>query len=63
MTAALLLAENRTYEPVDFILNFLNPGSCSNGGIAMWLSAQLSKRLGPTIITVVEKILGFFLGH
>ena len=23
MTAALLLAENRTYEPVDFILNFL----------------------------------------
>ena len=63
MTAALLLAENRTYEPVDFILNFLPILIVVlMAGIAMWLSAQLSKRLGPTIITVVEKIFGILLG-
>jgi len=63
MTAALLLAENRTYEPVDFILNFLPILMVVlMAGIAMWLSAQLSKRLGPTIITVVEKIFGILLG-
>ena len=63
MTAALLFAENRTYEPVDFILNFLPIlVVVLMAGIAMWLSAQLSKRLGPTIITVVEKIFGILLG-
>ena len=63
MTAALLLAENRTHEPVDFILNFLPIlVVVLLAGIAMWLSAQLSKRLGPTIITVVEKIFGILLG-
>lgn len=63
MTAALLLAENRTYEPVDLILNFLPIlVVVLMAGIAMWLSAQLSKRLGPTIITVVEKIFGILLG-
>ena len=63
MTAALLLAENRTYEPVDFILNFLPIlVVVLMAGIAMWLSAQLSKRLGPTIIIVVEKIFGILLG-
>ena len=63
MTAALLLAENRTYESVDFILNFLPIlVVVLMAGIAMWLSAQLSKRLGPTIITVVEKIFGILLG-
>ena len=63
MTAALLLAENRIYEPVDLILNFLPIlVVVLMAGIAMWLSAQLSKRLGPTIITVVEKIFGILLG-
>ena len=63
MTAALLLAENRSYDPVDFILNFLPIlVVVLIAGIAMWLSAQLSKRLGPTIITAVEKIFGIFLG-
>ena len=63
MTASLLLAENRTYEPIDFILNFLPILMVVlMAGIAMWLSAQLSKRLGPTIITVVEKIFGILLG-
>ena len=63
MTAALLLAENRTYEPVDFILNFLPIlVVVLMAGIAMWLSAQLSKRISPTIINVVEKIFGILLG-
>lgn len=63
MTAALLLAENRSYDPVDFILNFLPIlVVVLIAGIAMWLSAQLSKRLGPTIITAVEKIFGILLG-
>jgi len=31
-------------------------------GLAMWLSAKLSSKLGPTIITVVEKIFGLLLG-
>ena len=63
MTAALLLAENRTNDPVHFILNFLPIlVVVLMAGIAMWLSAQLSKRLGPTIITVVEKIFGILLG-
>ena len=30
--------------------------------IAMWLSAKLSSKLGPTIITVVQKIFGLLLG-
>ena len=63
MTAALLLAENRSYEPLDFILNFLPiMVVVLLAGVAMWLSAQLSKKLGPTIITVVEKIFGILLG-
>ena len=31
-------------------------------GLAMWLSAKLSSKLGPTIITVIEKIFGLLLG-
>ena len=30
--------------------------------LAMWLSAKLSSKLGPTIITVVQKIFGLLLG-
>ena len=30
--------------------------------IAMWLSAKLSSKLGPTVITVVQKIFGLILG-
>ena len=30
--------------------------------LAMWLSSQLASKLGPTIITVVQKIFGLFLG-
>jgi len=30
--------------------------------MAMWLSAKLSSKLGPTVITVVQKIFGLLLG-
>lgn len=30
--------------------------------LAMWLSSQLTSKLGPTIITVVQKIFGLLLG-
>jgi multiple antibiotic resistance protein len=30
--------------------------------IAMWLSAKLSSKLGPTVITVIQKIFGLLLG-
>lgn len=63
MTAALLLAETRSTEPVFFILNYLPILLVVLlGGIAMWLSAKLSQKLGPTVITVLEKIFGILLG-
>ena len=63
MTAALLLAETRSTEPVFFILNYLPILLVVLlAGIAMWLSAKLSQKLGPTVITVLEKIFGILLG-
>jgi len=63
MTAALLLAETRSTEPIFFILNYLPILLVVLlAGIAMWLSAKLSQKLGPTVITVLEKIFGILLG-
>lgn len=63
MTAALLLAESRSTEPALFILNYLPILLVIMlAGIAMWLSAKLSQKLGPTVITVLEKIFGILLG-
>ena len=63
MTAALLLAETRSTEPVFFILNYLPILLVVLlAGISMWLSAKLSQKLGPTVITVLEKIFGILLG-
>ena len=63
MTAALLLAESRSTEPTLFILNYLPILLVVMlAGIAMWLSAKLSQKLGPTVITVLEKIFGILLG-
>ena len=63
LTAALLMAEDRIAEPVSFLLNFLPILIVILFTyIAMWLSSQLSRKLGPTIITVVEKIFGILLG-
>ena len=63
LTAALLIAEDRIAEPISFVLNFLPIIIVMVFTfIAMWLSSQLSSKLGPTIITVVEKIFGILLG-
>ena len=63
MTAALLLAESRSTEPALFIFNYLPILIVVMlAGIAMWLSAKLSQKLGPTVITVLEKIFGILLG-
>jgi multiple antibiotic resistance protein len=63
LTAALLMAEDRISEPLPFVINFLPIVIVIfSTFIAMWLSSQLSRKLGPTIITVVEKIFGILLG-
>jgi multiple antibiotic resistance protein len=63
LTAALLMAEDRIAEPISFVINFLPIAIVILFTyIAMWLSSQLSRKLGPTIITVVEKIFGILLG-
>jgi len=63
MTTALLLAENAGTEPLSMFLAYAPIlVIISMAGIAMWLSSKISKYLGPTIITVVEKIFGLLLG-
>ncbi|MEK9650418.1 MAG: MarC family protein [Gammaproteobacteria bacterium] len=63
MTASLLLAENRVNTLFGFFISYLPIFAVVFiAALAMWLSAKLSERLGPTIITVVEKIFGILLG-
>ena len=63
LTAALLLAEDRIAEPLPFLLNFLPIAIVILFSfVAMWLSSQLSRKIGPTVITVIEKIFGILLG-
>ena len=63
LTAALLMAEDRIAEPLPFLINFLPIAIVILFSfVAMWLSSQLSRKIGPTIITVVEKIFGILLG-
>jgi multiple antibiotic resistance protein len=58
----LLMAEDRIAEPISFVINFLPIAIVILFTyIAMWLSSQLSRKLGPTIITVVEKFLEYYL--
>jgi len=63
MTAALLLAEERSSDPVEVLINF-SPILIivALAAFAMWLSANLAKRVSPTIIIVVQKIFGILLG-
>jgi len=63
LTAALLMAEDRIAEPLPFLINFLPIAIVILFSfVAMWLSSQLSRKIGPTVITVVEKIFGILLG-
>lgn len=63
LTAALLMAEDRIAEPIPFLINFLPIAIVILFSfVAMWFSSQLSRKIGPTVITVVEKIFGILLG-
>ena len=63
LTAALLMAEDRIAEPMSFLINYLPIVIVIIFSfLAMWLSSQLSRKIGPTVITVIEKIFGILLG-
>ena len=63
MTTALLIAETNTNSPTEILINFIPILIIIIlVAFAMWLSASLSKKIGPTIIIVVQKIFGILLG-
>jgi multiple antibiotic resistance protein len=63
MTAVLLLAEKRSSEPLEMLINFTPVFAIVlMAAFAMWLSANLANKVSPTIITVVQKIFGILLG-
>jgi len=63
MTTALLIAESNTNDPTEILINFTPILIIIIlVAFAMWLSASLSKKVGPTIIIVVQKIFGILLG-
>ena len=63
MTTALLIAENNASNTKEILINFIPILIIVIlVAFAMWLSASLSKKVGPTIIVVVQKIFGILLG-
>ena len=63
MTTALLIAETISSDPTQVLINFLPILIIVIlVAFAMWLSASLSAKVGPTIIIVVQKIFGILLG-
>ena len=63
MTTALLIAESNSSNPTQILINFLPILIIIIlVAFAMWLSARLSAKVGPTIIIVVQKIFGILLG-
>lgn len=63
MTTALLIAESNSSDPTQVLINFLPILIIVIlVAFAMWLSASLSAKVGPTIIIVVQKIFGILLG-
>ena len=63
MTTALLIAETNSSDPTQILINFLPILIIVIlVAFAMWLSASLSAKVGPTIIIVVHKIFGILLG-
>ena len=63
MTTALLIAENNAINTKEILINFIPILIIIIlVAFAMWLSASLSKKVGPTIIIVVQKIFGILLG-
>ena len=63
MTTALLIAETNSADPKQMLVNFAPILIIIIlVAFAMWLSASLSKKVGPTIIIVIQKIFGILLG-
>ena len=63
MTTALLIAETNSNDPKEMVVNFAPILIIILlVAFAMWLSASLSKKVGPTIIIVIQKIFGILLG-
>ena len=63
MTTALLIAESNGSDLTEILINFTPILIIIIlVAFAMWLSASLSKKVGPTIIIVVQKIFGILLG-
>ena len=63
MTTALLIAETNSSDLTQTLINFLPILIIVIlVAFAMWLSASLSSKVGPTIIIVVQKIFGILLG-
>ena len=63
MTSALLIAETNSNDPKEMLINFAPILIIIIlVAFAMWLSASLSKKVGPTIIIVIQKIFGILLG-
>ena len=63
MTTALLIVENNARNTTEILINFIPILIIIIlVAFAMWLSASLSKKVGPTIIIVVQKIFGILLG-
>ena len=63
MTTALLIAETNSSDPTQILINFLPILIIVIlVAFAMWLSASLSAKVGPTIIIVVQKIFGILQG-
>ena len=63
MTTSLLIAETNSNDPKEMLINFAPILIIILlVAFAMWLSASLSKKVGPTIIIVIQKIFGILLG-
>ena len=63
MATSLLLSKESYLSIADAVVSYLPIFIVVLiAALAMWLSAKLSSRLGPTVVTVVEKIFGLILG-
>ena len=63
MATSLLLSKQSYASLADATISFLPIFlTVLIATLAMWLSSILSAKLGPTILTVIEKIFGLLLG-
>jgi multiple antibiotic resistance protein len=63
MATSLLLSKEEYLSVADAVVSYLPIFTVLIlATLAMWLSSMLASKLGPTIITVVQKIFGLLLG-